>query len=117
MNSDPATPTEPNQFIAQQLQAHLADLSYRQIAFETGMNVETTRRFMNGITRISAEFVHIVCTTYDIDANLIVRGEPARVGQADLSQLETSVLLQELGKRLIRIEDCAVGRSVLKEQR
>ena len=102
-------------FISNQLQILLSDLSYRQIAKDTNHHPETVRRFMCGKSRINAEFIQQVCLQYSFDANLILIGKPSEADLKDLRRISTGALMQELTKRLTRIEDCCVGRVMLDE--
>lgn len=110
-----STIEQDNEFIAHQLTRYLEDKSYREIASVTGHHAETVRRYLRDASRISASFIRKSSSAYNIDANLLLHGRPAQVEEKDLRFVGTSSLLAELGRRITRVEDCMIGRSLANE--
>ena len=103
---------QQNAEIAQRLQSALIDQNLTTIGTATGCHPETVRRYMSGNSKIPAAFIGKVSVTYSTDVKWLILGhgfypEPAR--EPNLQKSPTDALINELGRRMKMIEDCAVG--------
>lgn len=107
------TQPECDQKIAEQVAASLGRDNLRTVAMKTGFNSETTRRYLLGDTRIPAEFIRQIAIRYGQDANtLLCLSKPDPI-LFQLKSVATDVLINELGRRMKMIENCAVASVVV----
>lgn len=106
--TDPST-----RFIASQLNSFLEGKTFREVATQTGFHPETVRRYFNADSRASADFIRQVCIEFKLDANQILTGNPCPDQTTALRYAETAQLLAELSRRIVRIEDSAVGNAIV----
>lgn len=104
--------------ISQRLNIMIGENSYRAISELTGYNTETVRRYICGLSKVPADFIGRVAELYGLDANQIILGH--RFIEMDsegspLQQVSTENLINEIGRRLTMIEDCAVGSAAVKQ--
>ena len=100
--------------IAERLVEVLSGTSGRAISRATGYNSETIRRYLNGDSKIPADFVGQVVRKYEKDLYYVL-DVPRSVHPRDIQSIPMSQLLDELSRRICRIEDYSVG-SVLVSQ-
>ncbi|MEZ6164540.1 MAG: hypothetical protein R3B67_08915 [Phycisphaerales bacterium] len=106
--TDPST-----RFIASQLNSFLEGKTFREVATQTGFHPETVRRYFNADSRASADFIRQVCIEFKLDANQILTGHPCPDQTTALRYADTAQLLAELARRIVRMEDCAIGNAIL----
>ncbi len=102
--------------LSQRLQSALSDHTLRAIGSETGFNSETIRRYMGGTSKIPAVFIGRVAEIYSKDLNWLLLGQetdPESIRQPNIKEIPTDALINELGRRMKMIEDCAVGSVTL----
>ena len=80
------------------------DDSFRAIARRTGFHPETVRRYMQGVSKQSLEFVASVVNEYDADASVLMRGHPVAPSEDSLRLASTDDLFAELSRRLAHVE-------------
>ena len=100
--------------IRRRLNESVHQLSLAQIGRETGYNSETVRRYMQGQSRITADFLGQVCVKFQLDANYILNGTRAVSAFGSLRKVPTELLINEFTRRYKLIEDNTVGRAVTK---
>ena len=106
---------ERERALSKRLTATLADFSFREIARRTGYNPETVRRYLNGSSKIPADFVAQACRQFScMDANDTL-GTTVSAVQLDeaLRRLPTRRLMVELGRRIELVEDNTVSKILL----
>jgi transcriptional regulator with XRE-family HTH domain len=102
--------------IRKRLTESVDELSIAQVGRKTGYNNETVRRYIHGKSRITADFLGQVCTSYQLDANYILTGM-CRVSATDsLREVSTELLINELARRYQLVEDNTVGRAITKNR-
>jgi len=83
--------------------------SIRFVSDTTGYHPETVRRYLQSGSTIPADFVGQVVNKFEAGSHYLLTGEQDASGALELGQLSTANLINELGRRLSMIEDCAVG--------
>lgn len=94
--------------LASRLRIAVRGDSARQVADRVGMNPETVRRYLNGISP-SAEFLTAICRVYGVLGTWLLCSEGPRT-EAErpehlLGTVSTRELAQQLVERLSRIEN------------
>ncbi len=88
--------------------------SISSIAQATKYNPETVRRYFQGVGKIPADFIGLIIEIYNLNPHLILTGYRVAPELEDLYLATTEILINELGRRIQMIEDCAVG-TVLRQ--
>ncbi|PCI11320.1 hypothetical protein COB72_01020 [bacterium] len=103
--------TQPgiDQKIAEQVAIATGSDNLQSIAMKTGFNSETTRRYMLGDTKIPAEFIRQIAIRYRQDANVLLCLSKLEPISFQLQSVSIDVLINELGRRMKMIENCAVA--------
>lgn len=98
--------------IAKALMTAVNGDTLREVALTIGYNTETTRRYMKGETKLPAYFVRQIAVHYDCDARdlLSIPIDPQKI---NLKLITTDRLINELGRRMTMIENCAVAGIVV----
>ncbi len=107
--------TQPgiDQKIAEQVAIATGSDNLQSIAMKTGFNSETTRRYMLGDTKIPAEFIRQIAIRYRQDANVLLCLPKPEPLELQIRSVATDVLVNELGRRMKMIENCAVASVVV----
>lgn len=103
-----STEADPESFtdeMTQRLIEITGDNSYREIARRTGFHAETVRRYMQGTSKQSVEFVSTVAREFNADDSVLLRGHPVAPSQASLRLTSTTDLIGELTRRLVDMEE------------
>jgi hypothetical protein len=106
---------EREQQIASRLEKTLRGASGRAIARSTGYNSETIRRYLNGDSKIPADFVAQVVRLYSQDVFHILDIERTILAD-DLRRVSLNLLMNEVSRRICRIEDYSVGSVLIGQQ-
>ena len=104
-----------DELVAARLCEVLSGISARTISMDTGYNPETVRRYMNGNSKIPADFVAQVVRVYEKDLYYVL-DVPPKAHPRDLQRVPLSHLLDELSRRICRLEDFSVGSVLLGQQ-
>jgi len=107
------TQPECDQKIAEQVAAATGRDNLRTVAMKTGFNAETTRRYMLGDTKIPAEFIRQIALRYEQDANVLLCLSKSEPISFHLQSVSIDTLINELGRRMKVIENCAVASVVV----
>ncbi len=102
--------------IVEQLNNTMSGISLRSISSSTGYNPETIRRYMRGESRIPAGFIRQIAMHYPYDANTLLCLSP-NPETINLGLVATDHLINELGRRMRMIENCAVASVVVNSNR
>lgn len=89
--------------------------SFRAVGQQTGYNSETIRRYLQGLSSVPADFVGRVAICYGQSGHFLVTGTHRVPCSEQLRLVPTDRLINELGRRLMMIEDSAVGSALLRE--
>lgn len=104
MNINPDDSMDYTHEIAHRLVEITGDHSYREVARRTGFHAETVRRYLQGASKQSVEFISAVVREYDADASVLLRGEARAPSEEALRMCKTSDLIGELSRRLVHME-------------
>ncbi len=105
--------SQREQALANRLSLVFTDHSYSDIARHTKYNAETVRRYMQGLSRIPADFVTQLCMSYPwIELNSILGIQCSGVN-SPFRGVSTKQLFEELGRRIELIEENAVSTVLL----
>jgi|GEM_PF-1817706 len=107
-----STLKQREKLIASRLEENLRGTSSRAISRATGYNSETIRRYLNGDSKIPADFVAQVARHYQKDGYYLLDISRS-FNEHDLQSIPLSQLLDELSRRICRIEDYSVGSSLV----
>ncbi len=101
------------QALSKRLSIAFADHSYRDIAYLTEYNAETVRRYLQGKSRVPADFVTQLCLKYPwINLNSIL-GIQNTGTNSPFRGVSTKQLFEELGQRINLIEENTVSTVLL----
>ena len=101
--------------LSKRLAAACEGNSYRSIGQKTGYHPESIRRYFNGVGKIPAEFIGQLVSEYDLNAHFILSGEFHAPDDSDLLLVATDRLINELGRRILMIENSAVGSVIVHD--
>ena len=105
---------ECEQKIAEQVAIATGSDSLRLIGVKTGYTAETARRYLKADSRIPADFIRQIALQYKLDSNkLLCISNPESV-KLNLQVISTDVLINELGRRMKMVENCAMASVVVK---
>ncbi len=104
MNIHPEDGMDYTHEIAHRLVEITGDHSFREVARRTGFHAETVRRYLQGASKQSVEFISAVVREYDADATVLLRGEAREPSEEALRMCKTSDLIGELSRRLVHME-------------
>jgi len=88
--------------------------SIRSVAQLTRYHPESVRRYFNGAGRIPADFIGQLAGELNLNAHNLLVGTHKAPNEAELRLVTTDRLINELGRRIQMIEDCAVGSVIVK---
>lgn len=97
--------------VAQRLAIRFKDSPFAEISRTTGINSETVRRYMQGTSRIPAEFIAQMVMVYRIDANYTLLGKHVLPTAESIKLIPTEVLIDEFTRRYKLVEDYCVGEA------
>ena len=100
--------------IAKRLMAAVDGETLREVALTTGYNTETTRRYMKGESRLPADFIRQIAIHYTCDARYLL-GVPIEPEKVNLKLVTTDKLVDELGRRMTMVENCAIASVVVNQ--
>ena len=103
--------------MAERLAKAVNGQSMRFVSDTTGYHPETVRRYLQSGSTIPADFVGQIINKFEVDSHYLLTGEQVASDAFELGQLSTAVLINELGRRLSMIEDCAVGSVLVHKMR
>lgn len=98
--------------LALRLATHLEEESFKSIAIETGYSSETVRRYINGYSKIPADFVTQIVRIYKLNIFELLDIERT-IELDDLESVASDLLICELARRFSRVEDCAIASLVV----
>lgn len=98
-----------DQKIAEQVAIATYGDNFRRIGMRTGYSAETTRRYLRADSRIPADFVRQIALQYEHDSNILLCLSNPETGNQSLRAFATDVLINELGRRMKMIENCAMA--------
>ena len=72
VESTPSPSPRSNREIAEVLREFIGHRTYREVGRDTGFHAESVRRYLQGKTKIPADFVSTACHVYNIDAMAVL---------------------------------------------
>ena len=105
--------SENDQKIAEQIAIATGSDSLRAIGLKTGYTAETARRYLRADSRIPADFIRQIAIHYEQDSNILLCLSKPVPLSLKLQTVSTDVLINELGRRMQMVENCAMASVVV----
>lgn len=103
--------------LAERLSEATRGESFRAVGHQTGYNSETIRRYLQGLSSVPADFVGRITFCYDQSGHFLLTGTHRVPSEEQLRLVTTDRLINEIGRRMLMIENSAVGSVLIRDDR